>query len=150
MDPGGQQSRSVQRALDGGGLGTVDPVAEPHELPERGTRPPVPAGGALVAGGRRVVLLRGDRIALRAQARQPLADFPQLRLQVRAGGDDRGLALRGAAVEDLGEAGGTRLADVAQRLGQRFGVGRGGDVSGQQRASVRRCGGALRCRSVRA
>ena len=68
MDPGGQQPRPVQRTLDGGGLGVIDPVGEPDQPPERGTRAPLPAGGAQVTGGRRVVLLRGDRVAFGAQA----------------------------------------------------------------------------------
>ena len=94
VDPGGEQARPVQGALDRGGLGVADPVGEPDELPERGARALVPAGRAQVTGGRRVVLLGGDGVAFGAQVRQPLADLPQLRFQVRAGGD--GAACRSA------------------------------------------------------
>ena len=131
MDPGGQQPRPVQRTLDGGGLGVVDPVGEPDQLPERGARAPLPAGGTQVTGGRCVVLLRGDRVAFGAQAGQPPADLPQVRFQVRAGGDGGGLVFGGAAVEHLGEAGGAGLADAVERLGQRFGVGRGHEGAGR-------------------
>ena len=137
MDPGGQQPRPVQRTLDGGGLGVIDPVGEPDQPPERGTRAPLPAGGTQVIGGRRVVLLRGDRVAFGAQAGQPRADLPPVRLQVRAGGDGDGLTFGGAAVEHLRDAGGAGLADEVERLGQRLGVGRGHDRTGRRRGGAR-------------
>ena len=137
MDPGGQQPRPVQRTLDRGGLGVVDPVGEPDQLPQRGARAPLPARGPQVTGGRCVVLLRGDRVAFGAQAGQPPADLPQVRFQVCAGGDGGGLVFGGAAIEHLREAGGAGLADAVERLGQRFGVGRGHDGTGPRRGGVR-------------